>query len=399
MTVAYAMGDNHILVPAATHARLEWVESNRKAAAKEKLAKEHHNRVRQAEKEELCARVGLTRSASVGRVAASRENMFESKRAQRRGVAVDQRHALAEKDRRLAALREEHTVLYASKFRTFTADSWEASALKRFNATSASGPSTSALAAVPSTPVTITPATPDATATSSRAVALRASPARPASARAAIARIDVRAPKSGFDSKYLSYERMELPDDCMPLDAVLVANAAHARREWAESNRKHAEVMRARKADMGQVRQAQRDELSGRVGLARSASAGKVAASREHVLANKREMRRQEAVEQQRALAEKERRLAALRDEHTRTYRAKFRPMSANEWAANVLGNASAPAREARMREWTANVLGNRALNMSATKSFCSASGASLTAASVATPQPYGVHPPYGYGQ
>ena len=106
-----------LLVPASMHSRLEWARRNRSKVATEQRLKEEHEQARQAEQHELCKRVGLARSASAGRVAASREQLLHQKQSQRREEAVQQRHALAEKQRRMEELREEHAKVLAGKYR------------------------------------------------------------------------------------------------------------------------------------------------------------------------------------------------------------------------------------------------------------------------------------------
>ena len=71
-------------VASATHARLEWSQSNRQKAADEKHLQEVHEMQREAERRELHAKVMLNRSASYGKVAAARDDVLEANRESRR---------------------------------------------------------------------------------------------------------------------------------------------------------------------------------------------------------------------------------------------------------------------------------------------------------------------------
>ena len=105
-------------VGSATQARLECMEQkHRQYYVEERRVKASNEQKRQAERKALCEQVGLARSASAGRVAASRAQLLEEKRQLRGAEAPLQRHALAEKERRLRAAREEHARVVAAKFR------------------------------------------------------------------------------------------------------------------------------------------------------------------------------------------------------------------------------------------------------------------------------------------
>ena len=53
--------DGVVLVPASTHARLNWTERNREKAREEKQQQEKNELQRQAEKKEMWRKVGLNR--------------------------------------------------------------------------------------------------------------------------------------------------------------------------------------------------------------------------------------------------------------------------------------------------------------------------------------------------
>ena len=72
-----------------------------------------------------------------------------------------------------------------------------------------------------------------------------------------------------------------------------------------------------------------RDQIETKVRLAKFQAAGRVAAARERVLAEKRASRKEVASDQKFALDEKARRLQALREEHAQAYANKF-----EEWAS-----------------------------------------------------------------
>ena len=75
--------DGQILVPSSVHARLAWSEANRKKANDEKALQDEHERQRQEAREALNKKVGLRRSASAGKVQASRESLLAANRVQR----------------------------------------------------------------------------------------------------------------------------------------------------------------------------------------------------------------------------------------------------------------------------------------------------------------------------
>ena len=278
--------DGVVLVPASTHARLNWTERNREKAREEKQQQEKNELQRQAEKKEMWRKVGLNRAASAGRVAASRATLQAANRQARIEEGVREQHALAEKERRLQENREMYQAILKAKFRPVTADDPKARLMK------------SLMPSKPATP-----------ATASR---------------------KAQRPSSGAPStrkSYVSYERMVLPDNCTPASSMPVANSTHARLEWSQANRQKAEEEKRIKEANEAFRQAEQRELNEKVGLNRQASAGKVAASREVLLQKNKEHRRQEAVLQQHALAEKERRLQDNREQYQAILRANFKPI------------------------------------------------------------------------
>ena len=101
-------------------ARFQWAKANRKRVEREKEQKAVHDEQRAAEQTELNQKVALMRSASVGRVEASRQHLLEDNRRHRQEEGRREQFALAEKARRLQALREEHQLMLQASFRTVT---------------------------------------------------------------------------------------------------------------------------------------------------------------------------------------------------------------------------------------------------------------------------------------
>ena len=121
-------------VASATHARLEWSQSNRQKAADERHLQEVHEMQREAERRELHAKVMLNRSASYGKVAAARDDVLEANRESRRREKLEQLHAKAEKERRLQAAKDDHDAAYAAKFKPIAPTGWAAHEALRFGA-------------------------------------------------------------------------------------------------------------------------------------------------------------------------------------------------------------------------------------------------------------------------
>jgi hypothetical protein len=101
-------------------ARLRWAQANRKRVQDEQRVVAAHTEQRAAEQTELNQKVALMRSASVGRVEASRQHLLEDNRRHRQEEGRREQFALAEKARRLQALREEHQLMLQASFRTVT---------------------------------------------------------------------------------------------------------------------------------------------------------------------------------------------------------------------------------------------------------------------------------------
>ena len=134
------------------------------------------------------------------------------------------------------------------------------------------------------------------------------------------------------ESKYVSYVKAEVPAGCRSLDALPVTNSTHARLEWQEGNRaKGAEERRVKETNEAMRREEQK-ELQRRVSLQRSASVGKVQASRETLVSNNKAVRRAEAAHEQHALAEKAVRLQSMRDLHKEVLRAKYKPVDMEQY-------------------------------------------------------------------
>lgn len=304
------VGDR-ILVSSGTLARLEWAEANREKGKKERQTKEANEQKRQQEKRELHRKVGLARSASYGRVAASRENLHARNAAHRRVEAAREQFALEEKERRLQVAKDDRAALHAAKFRPITPD--RARSLASFD-------SRSSLSTI---------ATPQhrAAPQQHQHQQHRAAPHRPPSWVGNPGDSDKLRHK-----KYLSYVKMEVPDGCHLLHTIPVAQATHARWAWSETNRERGNVERRVKEENEERRAAEQREICERVALVRSASAGKVAASRETLLAAKREQRRAEIANQLNAKAEKERRQQAARDDYAKVVAAKFKPITHSQF-------------------------------------------------------------------
>lgn len=167
LTALISQSEESVLLPSHVYARLQWTRSNqhkkerelrekeerklilderskalyqkvqagRKARAglsraavdqahqyNHALARDEHriraedDAARKASQKALVEQVRRRRELAQGRVAASRMNMIEHNRHQRRAEALNQQFALDEKARRLVALQEEHRKTVAKKF-------------------------------------------------------------------------------------------------------------------------------------------------------------------------------------------------------------------------------------------------------------------------------------------
>ena len=287
---------NQVLLPASVLARYGWAEQNKEKGAAERRQKEVNEQRRQKEKQELWQQTMLRRSASLGRVAASRDNLLNERRAFRREELAREQHAIAEKQRRLEEAQASRAELHAAKFRPITAD--QASTLSRYDS--------------------------------------RSSLSTPQHRRAPSW---IGAPRESGRSKhakYLSYVKMQVPEGCKTIDTIPVSQSTHARWAWAEDNRQKGVEERRIKEANEERRAAEQRELCRKVGLSRIASAGRVAASRAHLLATKREQRRAELANQQHALAEKARRLEGMRATHASVLAAKYRPITHEQYVGHL---------------------------------------------------------------
>ena len=118
---------------------------------------------------------------------------------------------------------------------------------------------------------------------------------------------------------------------------VLVPASTHARLSWSEKNREKARNEKMVQHANEMQRQAEKKELWRKVGLNRAASAGRVAASRAHLVAANKEHRQQEALREQFALQEKERRLQDNREMYALIKKASFRPVTADDPKARLM--------------------------------------------------------------
>ena len=120
----------------------------------------------------------------------------------------------------------------------------------------------------------------------------------------------------------------------------VVQNSAWARFQWAKANRKKVEREKQEKAEHEEQRAAEQAELNQKVALIRSASVGRVDASRQHLLEDNRRHRQEEGRREQFALAEKARRLQALQDEHQLMLQASFHAVN-EEYETSDFGRLS----------------------------------------------------------
>ena len=282
------------LVANAAWARFQWAQANRKRVNAEKLLKERNERARSEEHDELKGKVGLLRSASVGRVQASRDHLLECNKQHRREEGQREQFALAEKARRLAVLREEHRIAYLSKYKPLTRD-WSNSEFRKHSAANETTTPTDILIAAAAPAGAVDGARDGAEATDAAAQQKQAA--------------------------------MALPSHSVPSSAI-------ARCRWAQANRKLVEAEKQRKERNARARSDEKNEIHAKVGLLRSASVGRVQASRDHLLECNKQHRREEGQREQFALAEKARRLAVLQQEHQTALAASFRPATA-DWEAS----------------------------------------------------------------
>jgi uncharacterized protein YejL (UPF0352 family) len=319
-------------VTLANASRTRWTLANRKLVAEEQQHKAANERRREAARKHLHKQVDLARTASVGRVATARHNLLQHNRANRQREAVREQFALDEKQRRLEDLREQHRMLYASKFAPAT-DDWMASEFRHHSPTSPTllpapqseardgeelqRPSTSSgLASSTTFPDNSNGDEVERAHAGLDYAALGTPTARPEGVTPASWPVtSVATPVT---------RALVVPSGYRPASAMVISRSAHSRLTWALTNRKKVERERQTKEENARSRAIEKQELCRQVGLQRSASVGRVATARHNLLQHNRANRQREAVREQFALDEKQRRLEDLREQHRIAYAAKF---------------------------------------------------------------------------